>query len=101
MIVVNQLTKGCVFELLTSLETKEIYEALNHCVFYTQGIPDSMVSDRGSQFISCLWRQVCQWKGIRLKYLSAHHPETDGQIEIINKLIKIYLRNYVNWTQDN
>jgi hypothetical protein len=54
MIVVDQLTKGCVFEPLTSLETEEIYEALNWHVFCTRGILDSMVSDRGSQFISRL-----------------------------------------------
>jgi transposase InsO family protein len=101
MIVVDRLTKGCIFEPLTSLETDEIYEAMNRRVFCTRGLPDSMVSDRGSQLISHLWRRICQRKGVRLKYSSAHHPETDGQTEIINKLIKTYLRNYINWTQDD
>jgi hypothetical protein len=39
--------------------------------------------------------------GIRIKLSSAQHPETGGQTEIPNRFLKRYLRNYVNYLQDN
>jgi transposase InsO family protein len=101
LVVVDRLSKGCIFEPLMSLEKEEVYEAMNRRVFCVWGLPASMVSDRGSQLVSHLWRRICQRKGVRLKQSSAHHPETDGQTEIMNKAVKTYLRNYIAWTQDD
>jgi hypothetical protein len=36
-----------------------------------------------------------------MKLSPAHHPETDGQTENANKVMKTYLRNYINYTQNN
>lgn len=101
MTVVDRLGKGRIFEPLMTLEVEEVYEAVNRRVFCTRGLPASIVSDRGPQFISHLWKRLCQRRGIKVKLSSAQHAETDGQTEIINKAIKTYLRNYVDYLQDD
>jgi len=101
LVVVDRLTKGRHYEPLTSLDVDEVYDAMNRRIFCVHGLPLSIVSDRGKQMVSRLWTRVCQRRGIKIKLSSAQHPETDGQTEITNRFLKGYLRNYVNYLQDN
>jgi transposase InsO family protein len=65
------------------------------------GPPDSIVSDRGPQFISTFWTEFCRLLGIKLKLSTAHHPQTDGQTEIMNQYLEQRLRPFVSYYQDN
>jgi hypothetical protein len=70
-------------------------------VWRTHGPPDTIVSDRGPQFISVFWHEFCRILGIKLKLSTADHPQTDGQTEIMNQYIDQRLRPFVNYYQDN
>jgi hypothetical protein len=63
--------------------------------------PETVVSDRGPQFVSSFWKEVCRIIGVRVKLSTAFHKETDCQTEIINKYIDQRLRPFVNYYQDN
>jgi hypothetical protein len=63
--------------------------------------PDTIVSDRGPQFISAFWREFTRILGIKLKLSTAHHAPTDGQTEIVNQYIDQRMRPFVNYNQDN
>ena len=56
---------------------------LQHIYWY-YGTPESIVSDRGSQFISYFWKEFCHILSIKLKLSTAFHLQTDGQTEIMN-----------------
>ena len=101
LVVVNRLTKQRLYEPLEGLTTSEFIEAMHRRVFSAHGYPLSIVNDRGGQMTSTLWKRLCERYGIKVKFSSAHHPETDGQIENANKVMKNYLRAYVNHTQDD
>ena len=45
------------------------------------GLPKSVVSDRGPQFVSTFWGQICSRLGIDRRMSTAFHPQTDGQTE--------------------
>jgi transposase InsO family protein len=49
------------------------------------GPPDSIVSDRGPQFISRFWKEFCRIIGVEIRLSTADHPQTDGQTEIMNQ----------------
>jgi hypothetical protein len=70
-------------------------------VYRTYGPPDSITSDRGPQFISAFWDELCKILGVKLKLSTAYHPQTDGQTEIANQHIAQRLRPFVNHYQDN
>jgi len=56
------------------------------------GFPNSIVSDRDPVFTSNLWRDLFKLAGVKLRLSTAFHPQIDGQSEIVNKVISMYLR---------
>ena len=69
--------------------------------FARHGLPQSVVSDRGTQFTSDFWRYLCKALRIQQRLSSAYHPQTDGQSERSNQTMEAYLRAYVNYAQDD
>jgi transposase InsO family protein len=101
LVVVDRLSKDRIYEPLERKTVDCLVEAIHRRVFCTTRLPRSIVSDRGSQFVSHFWRRYCQRYGVSIKLSSAHHPETDGQTENANKILKNYLRAYIDYLQDN
>ena len=73
---------------------------LDH-LFRLHGLPDTILSDHGSQFISAFWEHLPSTLGIKRKLSTAYHPQTNGQTERTNQDLENYLRRYVSWKQDN
>lgn len=65
------------------------------------GLPDRVISDRGTQFASNFMQDLSRLLGISTNMSTAHHPQTDGQTERINQEIEQYLRLFVNHKQDD
>jgi transposase InsO family protein len=55
------------------------------------GIPSSIISDRDPTFTSNFWQELFKLSGVRLQMSSAFHPQSDGQTEVVNKIITLYL----------
>jgi transposase InsO family protein len=70
-------------------------------IYRYYGPPDTIVSDRGPQFISDFWHEFTRILGIRLKLSTAEHPQTDGQTEVANQHLDQRLRPFVNYNKDN
>ena len=50
-------------------------------IFHLHGIPKDIVSDRGPQFASQVWKSFCQALGASASLSSGYHPQTNGQSE--------------------
>lgn len=48
--------------------------------------------DRGTQFMSELWSQLCQLLGVELRVTLAYHPQTNGLIERLHRSLKESLK---------
>jgi transposase InsO family protein len=70
-------------------------------VYRWVGLPDTIVSDRGPQFVSEFWGEFCRILGIQRKLSTAHHPQTDGQTEIVNQHVAQRLRPLIDYYQDD
>ncbi len=82
LVVVDRLTKSCrlipLKNLPTAMETAE--KIFNH-VFRYFGIPEDIVSDRGPQFISRVWKNFLKLLGVTVSLSSGYHPQTNRQTE--------------------
>ncbi|XP_053571958.1 maestro heat-like repeat-containing protein family member 1 [Bombina bombina] len=101
LVVVDLLTKMAHFipykKLPMASETASLF--LKHVVSL-HGLPSIIVSDRGSQFTSRFWRQLCAVLKINHRYSTAYHPQTNGQTERVNQWIEQYIRCYCSHQQD-
>ena len=70
-------------------------------VFRLHGLPRTVTSDRGPQFVAAFWKLLCKRLGITVQLSSPYHPQTDGQTERFNAVMEQYLRCYVNHRQDD
>jgi hypothetical protein len=59
----------------------EIYVIRVLCL---HGVPNMIISDRGSQFVTRFWEQLHTSLGTHLIHFSAYHPQIDGQTERVN-----------------
>lgn len=101
MVVVDRLSKKKKFVALDSLDVEAVVQAFLEWIWREEGYPVTIVSDRGTQFISFFWKRLCKRLGTNPKLSTAWHPETDGQTENANADLKAYLRAYVNYKQDD
>ena len=102
MVIVDRLTKMAHFIPFRCLPTAEIAaDSFLTNVFKLHGLPDSIVSDRGSQFTSDFWKRLCFILDIDHSFSTANHPQTDGQTERVNAILEQYLRCYINERQNN
>ena len=55
------------------------------------GLPESVVSDRGLQFVAGLMKELNKMLGIEMRLSTAFHPQMDGQTEQMNQELEQYL----------
>ncbi|XP_022865611.1 uncharacterized protein LOC111385455 [Olea europaea var. sylvestris] len=56
------------------------------------GIPHSIVTDNGKQFDNAQISDFCEEFGIKKHFSTPNHPQANGQVEAINKIIKQTLK---------
>jgi len=60
-------------------------------VWKLHGLPESVVSDRGPQFVAELIKELNRMLGINTKLATVFHPQMDGQTEQMNQELEQYL----------
>lgn len=58
--------------------------------------------DRGPQFTSSLWSTLASTLGVDLYHTSAYHPQANGVVQCLNRILKVSLRARLNspaWIQ--
>ena len=78
---------------LRNIKTKTIVKAL--VKFFTfVGLPRSVQSDQGSNFMSGIFQQVMHELGIKQYKSSAYHLESQGALERFHQTLKNMIRSY-------
>ena len=52
------------------------------------GVPESLLSDRGTNLLSHLMQDVCQLLGVKKLNTTAHHPRCDGMVERFKRTLR-------------
>jgi hypothetical protein len=71
-------------------------------VMCLRGVPKTIISDRGAQFIARCWEQLHSSLGTKLIKSPAYHPQIDGQTKHVNRIVVGMLQSCVfmsgkNW----
>ena len=59
------------------------------------GVPKKIVSDRDAKFTSMFWKELFVGLGTKLAFSIAYHPQTDGQTDMVSRILEDMLRLYV------
>jgi hypothetical protein len=86
-VIIDRLTKIAHF-----LPVKTYYPVITYSQIYVarililHGVPKTIVSDRGPQFVSMFWEELHKSLGTKLLQSSAYHPQTSRQTERVNQV---------------
>ena len=69
-------------------------------VWRLHGLPKSIISDRGPQFVAGLMKKLNGLLGIETKLSTAFHPQTDGQTKRMNQELEQYLQMFIDHHQE-
>jgi hypothetical protein len=95
-VIVDRLMKSAHFiPVKTNYHPHQYADIYFQQVVRLHGVPKSIVSDRGSQFIAHFWECLHQNLGTHLICSSAYHPQTSGQTECVNQILEDMLRDCV------
>ena len=92
-VIVDRLTKIAHFLPVRAKYTVATYAALYIArILSLHGVPKTIVSDRGPQFVAKFWEALHNSLGTKLLHSSAYHPQTSGQTERVNQILEDMLR---------
>ncbi|GKB51033.1 ty3-gypsy retrotransposon protein [Tanacetum coccineum] len=90
----NQVWEDVAMDFITCLPNS-LATLFVQTIVKLHGIPRSIVSDRDKIFTSSFWSHIFKLQGTSLNMSSAYHPQSDGQSEVLNKCLELYLRFFV------
>jgi hypothetical protein len=91
--IIDTLTKTAHFlPVHITYTAKKYAEIYLEQIIRLHGVPKTIISDRGTQFVARFWEQLQSSLGIKLIRSSVYHAQTDGQTERINQILEDMLR---------
>ncbi|XXG42550.1 hypothetical protein AAC387_Pa01g2802 [Persea americana] len=97
MVVVDRFSKYAHFSTLAHpYTTSTVADVFIRDVAKLHGMQHSIVSDRDRIFISQFWEAFFERQGTQLCRSTAYHPQSDGQIEVVNQSVEQYLRCFAS-----
>ena len=80
---------------MPSTKAPRVAKELVH-VFSRVGIPDEILTDQGTNFMSTLLEEMYRLLHVKKIRTTPYHPQTDGLVERFNSTLKGMLRKFVS-----
>jgi hypothetical protein len=103
MVVTDYFSKYVEVRALPDQTAITSADAFLDMVVRRHGTPKVIVSDRGVNFTSKIFRHLCKTLGIRQKFSTSYHPATNGETKRFNCTLSMLLRkelkdtNHEDW----
>ena len=99
---VDRFTRWPMAVPMRDISAESVIEAFSYGWVSNYGIPSSITTDRGSQFLSAVWNQLMATWSIKTHQTTAYHPAANGLVERFHRRLKeslIAISNHesVNW----
>ena len=86
---------------MPNMESKTCAKILVEEVVSRIGVPNLIHSDKGKQFESRLFKDICQLLQIDKTRTTPYHPQSDGMVERFNRTLCAMLSTFVNDNHSN
>ena len=86
--IVDRFSRWPVAIPIKDMSVETILDAFAHGWVANFGVPSSITTDRGSQFLSAAWGQLMQVWGIKTHTTTAYHPEANSLVERLHRRLK-------------
>jgi transposase InsO family protein len=94
LVAIDKFTKWIEYKPIASLTSAKAVEFIQDIIFRFR-IPNSIITDLGSNFTSSEFFDFCEQRSIQIKYALVAHPRANGQVERANRMILEALRKKV------
>ena len=95
LVFVDYLTKWVEAFPIHDQSAETIARLLVTEIFCQHGAPELLLSDRGANFLSDLFTEVCKLLNISKVNTSGYHPQTNGLVEKMNSTVIAMLSKFV------
>ena len=102
LVIVYQLMKMVHYKpVKITINAAGLIEVIIKIVIHHHGLPNSIVTDKGSLFTSKFWLLLYYFFGTKPGLSTAFYPQTDRQTKCQNSIIEVYLQTFVYFEQNN
>ncbi len=92
LMIVDRFSKEIIpIACTTELSSEGWAKILRDEVYAKHGMPQVVISDRGTVFVSKFMKDLYDLLQIKANASTAYHPQTDGQTERVNQEVEKYL----------
>jgi len=102
MVVLDHLSKQAhVIPMTSDVTASGVAQLFRDHIWKLHGLPEEVISDQGTQFVSSFMHNLSQLLGIKVAASTTYHPQTDGQTERFNQEVEQFLQLFLNQHQDD
>jgi transposase InsO family protein len=94
LVVSDTFTKFTLTFPIRSATSAQVCSRMEEVIFLSYGVPEVIVCDNGSEFISTKFKALAKKYDVKLHYTAKRHPQANP-VERTNKTIVTMLRSYV------
>jgi hypothetical protein len=97
----DELSKFTLAVPIQQQDAETVAKAFVKEVVLKFGIPQVLLTDQGTNFLSELFANVCKLLKIKRIKTTAYHPQSNGALERTHRVLVEYLRCYISEDQTN
>ena len=86
----DYLTKWPLVYAIPDQKTHRIVRILVEEIIPVFGVPEVLLTDRGTNLLSHLMEDVCKSLGIKKLNTTAYHPQCNGMVEQLTALVRLH-----------
>jgi len=101
LIITDCLSKKIILKLCKNMTAEWVAQTFVWHFYWAHELFTTIVSDWGTQFVSSLWKRVCQLLKIVWRVFTAYHLKTDRATEWMNQNVELYICTFFNYSQNN
>lgn len=95
----DDLSKFSISVALPNQEAKTVAKALIDNVICIYGIPYSILTDKGTNFMSSVFQDICKLFKIKKLNTTAYHPQSNGALERSHQTLEDFLKHFIKPNQ--